>query len=202
MVIAAEVRDVGYQALPDIESKLRSLDVASAWRLLPDLQVGIAHIASEHHLDRAIALLTRMAVHRVGVSARFDDLRGTPLGLHFAKVSLRGSAKAAAKVAVFDGSMLATAAVSAPTVMVKSASAALDGFGDLPGQEREILFETFRVWLDNDASVNACADVLFVHPNTVRKRLRRIEQRTGRSLSRSRDLIELGLAFEVHSRLM
>jgi DNA-binding PucR family transcriptional regulator len=36
----------------------------------------------------------------------------------------------------------------------------------------------------------------------VRKRLRRIEQRTGRSLSRSRDLIELGLAFEVHSRLM
>jgi hypothetical protein len=202
MVIAAEVRDVGYQALPDIESKLRSLDVASAWRLLPDLQVGIAHIASEHHLDRAIALLTRMAVHRVGVSARFDDLRGTPLGLHFAKVSLRGSAKAAAKVAVFDGSMLATAAVSAPAVMVKSAAAALDGFGDLPGQEREILFETFRVWMDNDASVNACADVLFVHPNTVRKRLRRIEQRTGRSLSRSRDLIELGLAFEVHSRLM
>jgi hypothetical protein len=202
VVIAAEVRDVGYEALPEIESKLRSLDVYSAWRLLPDLQVGIAHVASEHHLDRIIALLTRMATHRVGVSARFHDLRNTPLGLHFAKVSLRGSATAPAKVAVFDGSMLATAAVSAPAVMVKSAAAALDGFNDLPDEEREILFETFRVWLDNDASVRASAEVLFVHPNTVRKRLHRIERRTGRTLSRPRDFIELSLALEVHSRLM
>jgi PucR C-terminal helix-turn-helix domain/GGDEF-like domain len=202
VVIAAEVRNVGNEALPEIESKLRSLDVYSAWRLLPDLHVGIAHVASERHLDRIIALLTRMAVRRVGVSARFDDLRDTPLGLHFAKVSLRGNAMAGPNVAVFDGSMLATAAVSAPAVMVKSAAAALDGFGDMPDEEREILFETFRVWLDNDASVRASAEVLFVHPNTVRKRLHRIEQRTGRSLSRPRDVIELTLALEVHSRLM
>jgi hypothetical protein len=202
MVIAAQVGYVGHEALPEIESKLRSLDVFSAWRLLPDLHVGIAHVASDHHLDRIIALLTRMATRRVGVSARFDDLRDTPLGLHFAKVSLRGASIAAAKVAVFDGSMLATAAVSAPAVMVKSAAAALDGFGDMPDEEREILFETFRVWLDNDASVRAAADVLFVHPNTVRKRLHRIEQRTSRSLSRTRDVIELTLALEVHSRLM
>ena len=202
VVIAAEVGDVGYEALPEIESKLRSLDVFSAWRLLPDLHVGIAHVSSEHHLERVIALLTRMATHRVGVSARFDDLRDTPLGLHFAKVSLRGQATAAAKVAVFDGSMLTTAAVSAPAVMVKSAAAALDRFNDLPDEEREILFETFRVWLDNDASVRASAEVLFVHPNTVRKRLHRIERRTGRLLSRPRDVIELTLALEVHSRLM
>jgi len=202
VVIAAEVADVGYEALPEIESKLRSLDVYSAWRLLPDLQVGIAHVASEHHIDKVLALLTRTAAGRVGVSAPYDDLRDTPLGLHFAKVSMRGPAKANAKVALFDGSMLATAAVSAPGVMVKSAAAALDGFGDLSDDEREMLFETFRVWLDNDASVRASADILFVHPNTVRKRLHRIEQRTGRSLSRPRDVIELTLALEVHSRLM
>jgi len=202
VVIAAEVADVGYEALPEIESKLRSLDVYSAWRLLPDLHVGIAHVATEHQRDRLLALLGRMAAGRVGVSAPYDDLRDTPLGLHFAKVSMRGPAKAGVKVAVFDGSMLATAAVSAPGVMVKSAAAALDGFGDLSDDEREMLFETFRVWLDNDASVRASADVLFVHPNTVRKRLRRIERRAGRSLSRPRDVIELTLALEVHSRLM
>jgi PucR C-terminal helix-turn-helix domain/GGDEF-like domain len=202
VVIAAELHAVGHEALPEIESKLRSLDVYSAWRLLPDLQAGIAHIASEHHLDRILGLLTRMATHRVGVSARFHDLRDTPLGLHFAKVSLRGHAKATAKVAVFDGSMLTTAAVSAPAIMVKSAAAALDGFNDLPDEEREILFETFRAWLDNDSSVRASADVLFVHPNTVRKRLHRIERCTGRSLSRPRDVIELTLALEVRSRLM
>jgi PucR C-terminal helix-turn-helix domain/GGDEF-like domain len=202
VVIAAELHAVGYEALPEIESKLRSLDVYSAWRLLPDLHVGIAHVASEHHLDRVLGLLTRMATHRVGVSAPFDDLRDTPLGLHFAKVSLRGHAKATAKVAVFDGSMLATAAVSAPGVMVKSAAAALDGLGNLSDDEREILFETYRVWLDTDASLRASAEVLFVHPNTVRKRLHRIEQRTGRSLSKPRDVVELTLALEVRSRLM
>lgn len=200
IVIAAEVPSLGCHALPQIQSKLRSLDVFSAWRLMPDLEVGIAHIASEHQLDRVIALLTRMAVDRIGVSACFDDLRETPLGLHFAKVSLRG--KPAAKVAVFDGSMLATAAVSAPAAMVKSATAALAGFADLPDDEREILFETLRAWLDTNSSVRACADVLIVHPNTVRKRLRRIEQRTGRSLSRLRDVAELSLALEVHRRLM
>jgi PucR C-terminal helix-turn-helix domain/GGDEF-like domain len=201
-VIAAELPCAGYEALPSIEAKLRSLDVFSAWRLLPDIHVGIAHIASDHHRDNVIALLTRMATRRIGVSACFDDLRDTPVALHFAKVSLRGQDQTGGKVAVFDGSMLATAAVSAPSVMVKSAAVALEGFGDLPLEEREMLYETFRAWVDSDASVRASADVLFVHPNTVRKRLHRIEQRTGRSLTRRRDVIELSLALEVHRRLM
>jgi len=106
--------------LPDIESKLRSLDVHSAWRLLPELQVGIVHVASEQHLDKVVALMSRMEAGRVGVSARFDDLRDTPQALHFAKVMLRGQSDRSSRVAVFDGSILATAAVSAPEAMVKS----------------------------------------------------------------------------------
>jgi DNA-binding PucR family transcriptional regulator len=98
--------------------------------------------------------------------------------------------------------MLATAAVSAPQVMVKSAAAVLDGFSDLGEEERELLFETFRAWQDSDASVRTAAKLLICHPNTVRYRLRRIEQRTGRSLSRPRDIAELCLAFEVQRRLM
>jgi DNA-binding PucR family transcriptional regulator len=85
--------------------------------------------------------------------------------------------------------------------MVKPAAVALDGFSDLAHEDRKILFHTFQAWLDNDASVSATAEVLFCHPNTVRKRLRRIEQRTGRCLSRPKDLIELSLAFEVQRRL-
>src|SRR5271156_4479843 len=41
VVIAAEVRSGGTEPLPAVGSKLRSLDVYSAWRLLPDWQVGI-----------------------------------------------------------------------------------------------------------------------------------------------------------------
>jgi PucR C-terminal helix-turn-helix domain len=38
-----------------------------------------------------------------------------------------------------------------------------------------VLFETFQVWQDNDASINNTAQRLFCHPNTERRRLRRIE---------------------------
>jgi DNA-binding PucR family transcriptional regulator len=86
--------------------------------------------------------------------------------------------------------------------MLKSVRAALESFGDLSDEERELLFETFRVWQENDASVSAAAERLFCHPNTVRHRLRRIEKRTDRSLSRPRDVAELCLVFEVHRRLM
>ena len=202
VVIAAEVPTVGAEALPEIESKLRSLDVYSAWRLFPDVQVGIAHAKSDQHLDKVLGLISRMPADRVGVSARFDDLRDTPQALHFAKVTLRGRADRRSKVAVFDGSILATAAVGAPEVMTKWVGTAFDCFFDLPDDEREILFETFRVWQESDASVRASAEVLICHPNTVRHRLRRIERRTGRSLSRPRDVAELCLAFEVHRRLM
>jgi DNA-binding PucR family transcriptional regulator len=85
---------------------------------------------------------------------------------------------------------------------VKSIGNALEGFDDLPVAEREMLFETFQVWQDNDASVGSAAEVLICHPNTVRHRLRRIEKRTGRSLSRPKDVAELCLAFEVHRLLM
>ena len=47
VVIAAPIPSAGDEPLPEIESKLRSLDIFSAWRRLPDLQVGIVHVASE-----------------------------------------------------------------------------------------------------------------------------------------------------------
>ena len=202
VVIAAQIPSAGDEPLPEIESKLRSLDIFSAWRRLPDLQVGIVHIGSDQKLDRVIGLVSRMTTVRVGVSAAFKDLRETPRALHVARVMVRGPTDSTSSVAVFDGSILATAAVSAPEVMIKTAGAALDGFGDLPDVDRKMLFETFRVWLDNDASVYGAAEVLICHPNTVRHRLRRIEKHTGRSLSRPKDVAELCLAFEVHRRLM
>jgi sugar diacid utilization regulator len=202
VVIVAEVSTLGAEALPEIESKLLCLDVYSAWRVLPDVQVGVAHVKSDLHLDKILALMSRMPSDRVGMSARFDDLRETPQALHFATVTMRGRSARRSKVAMFDGSILATAAVGAPEVMTKWVGTALDCLNDLPDDERETLFETFRVWEENAGSVRETAEELNCHPNTVRHRLRRIEQRTGRSLSRPRDVAELCLAFEVHRRLM
>jgi hypothetical protein len=202
VLLTADVPAVGEASLPGIEPKLRSLDVYSAWRMLPDLQVGIIHVNSDQQLDTILALLSRAATQRVSISNRFADLRDVPQAFHVAKVTLRSRAFGGSLVTAFDGSILGTAAVSAPEVMIKSVGAVLDTFDDLGDEERELLFETFRVWQESEASVRATADVLICHPNTVRYRLRRIEQRTGRSLSRPRDIAELCLAFEVQRRLM
>jgi len=202
VVVAADVPTVGDEPLAEIDSKLRSLDIFSAWRLMPDVQVGIVHVSSDRKVSAVVSLLSRLTTVRVGVSATFTDLRDTPRALHVAKIMLRGPTDSTSSIAVFDGSILATAAVSAPAVMVKSASTTLDRFSDLSDAERDALFETFRVWQDNDASVNVTAERLFCHPNTVRQRLRRIEKYTGRSLSRPRDIAELCLMFEVRRRLM
>jgi hypothetical protein len=202
VVIAAQVSIAGEEPLPEIESKLRSLDVSSAWTLLPDLQVGVARITSDEKRDAMVALMSRMTTARVGVSAPFEDLRETPTALHVARVMLRSRGDSGSSVAVFDGSILAGAVVNAPEAMIRTVGPALDAFSDLPNEEREMLFETFRVWQDHDARVRDAAEALFCHPNTVRYRLRKIELRSGRSLSRPKDVVELYLAFEVHRRLM
>ena len=201
VVIAAAVASAGDEALPSIECKLRSIDVSSAWWLSPDVQVGIAHVKSSQRLDKVLALVSRLATNRVGVSAPFDDLRDTPHALHFAKVMMCARAERTCLVSVFDGTILATAAVSAPDLMVKSVGTTLGGFSDLTDDDREQLIDTFQAWEESDTSVTA-AERLGCHPNTVRYRLHRIEKRTGRSLLRPRDVAELCLAFEVHRRLM
>lgn len=202
VVIAAEVVAVGAAALPEIESKLRSIDVFSAWRLLPDIQIGIVGVRNEHQLADVVALVSRLTANRVGVSHCFEDLRHAPRALRYARVALRGRRYDGANVTVFDGSILATAAVSDPDVMVRLVTPTIQCFDGLAQGEREVLFDTFQVWLQKDGSLNAAGELLFCHPNTVRYRLHRIEQRTSRSLSRPRDVAELCLVFEVHRRLM
>ena len=46
VVVAAQLPAIGKLGLPTIENKLSIRDIRSAWRLLPDLQVGIVHLPS------------------------------------------------------------------------------------------------------------------------------------------------------------
>jgi purine catabolism regulator len=56
------------------------------------------------------------------------------------------------------------------------------------------LIETLRTFLELDGSVQATADQMYVHRNTVRYRLSRIEALTDRSLSSTKDRVHLWLA--------
>jgi DNA-binding PucR family transcriptional regulator len=102
---------------------------------------------------------------------------------------------------VFEDSLLAVAAVSAPEVTNKVAAIILGQFDDLSIEEKGVLFETFRVWLAQKGSTANTAAQLYCHPNTVRHRLHRIEEHTGRSLAVPDQLAELCLAFEIRQNM-
>jgi hypothetical protein len=201
VVIAATCPTVGKQALPGINAMLRSADIFSAWRLLPDIQIGIAHVSTESKRDAVVELLERQATTRVGVSPPFNDLTDTAQALRYARVALNTRSSRTGGVTVFEDSLLAVAAVSAPEVTNKVAAIILGQFDDVSSDEKGVLFETFRVWLAQKGSTANTAAQLYCHPNTIRHRLRRIEAHTGRSLAVPDQLAELCLAFEVRQNM-
>jgi hypothetical protein len=204
VVVAAELPAIGKLGLPAIENKLSTRDIRSAWRLLPDLQVGIVHLrepATPDTLGTLIDVLHQTATTRVGISSPFHELAETSSALRFARLAVTGKPSADSLVTVFDDTPLAVAAVSAPEVMAKIKSSVLGRLNELPADERTILLDTFQAWLQAGGSANDAAAKVFCHPNTVRHRLHRIEELTNRSLSRPKDTAELCLAFEVEQRL-
>ena len=201
VVVAAECAAIGKSAWPGIESKLSSLDIASAWRLLPDIQIGLVHVGSDTKFDTLTKALTRLAATRIGISSRFDVLSSTPEAVTHARIALSAERVDGSLVGVFEADPLAIAAVSAPGVMKQISAAVFAGFADLDNEGRELLFTTFRTWISVGGSINAAAERLYCHPNTVRHRLRKVEERTGRSLGHPRELAELCLAFEIDLRL-
>jgi hypothetical protein len=64
-------------------------------------------------------------------------------------------------------------------------------------RHRAELLPTLREFLACSGSWNACAAQLYVHVNTVRYRIRRIEELTGRDLSRLNDQVDFFLALQI-----
>lgn len=198
VVIAAHVSDLGHHALPEIESGLGEIGIDSAWRLMRDMEVGVASLSRPHQLDGLVATLTA-GNGRVGISPPYDDLRATAQALRLARIALRGSV-AGQQVVVFGQDPLTSAAAIDQEIMPRIARGVFAGLDDLPTTDRATLLATFGAWLDNAGSAEATAKQLYVHPNTVRYRLRRLEERTGRTLSDPRRLAELSLAYEIELR--
>src|SRR5271168_5165467 len=77
VVVAAELPAIGKLGLPAIENKLSTRDIRSAWRLLPDLHIGIVHVRIPDTVSTLISVLGQAATARVGVSPPFHDLAET-----------------------------------------------------------------------------------------------------------------------------
>ncbi|MER5391423.1 helix-turn-helix domain-containing protein [Saccharopolyspora sp. NPDC002686] len=189
-VVVAETRTLAEESLVGVERSLAELGIVSAWQLTPAVQAGIASLREDQH-DALLRVLRELASARTGVSPLFQRLADAPRALHFARVALAGLPPGKAGVRVFSSSPLAALVASDPEEGRRLAEDVLGGLLDLPADDRDGLLDTLHAVFDNGGSTASAARALHCHPNTVRYRLRRIHELTGRPLSDPRSLAEL-----------
>ena len=200
VTVAAQVPEAGRHAVVGAEEALRAIGAVSSWHLLPDIEVAVVRLPEPaRNLGRLADIIDASTVGHVGISPPYDDLTDTAPALRLARIALLGAFEGR-RVTVFDRDPLAVAAAGAPEIMQRVARTVLSGLDPLPPVQRTLLLTTFGAWLDSGGSADLAAGTLFCHPNTVRHRLRRLEQHTGRSLSHPRETAELTLAFEIDRR--
>ncbi|WP_411151624.1 PucR family transcriptional regulator [Streptomyces sp. A30] len=192
-VVAAAADSPGEEPLPGVEASLRHAHLPSAWRLLADQQIGLIAVGAPEAEATGLRILRRAGA-RVGVSPRFSSLRDTPQALRFARLALAGLPGGGSGVARFDDNPLAMLVAAAPAEATHLMNVVLKPVLDLPGLERTRLLDTLKHWFDAGGSAATTARRLYVHPNTVRYRLRRVEELTGRSLSDPHTVADLGAA--------
>ncbi|HWB35305.1 MAG TPA: helix-turn-helix domain-containing protein [Rugosimonospora sp.] len=193
VVVAAETRGLAEESLPGVEQRLAGHGVVSGWRLTPALQLGVVALRADQH-GTVMAVLREVAGARTGVSPPYRALPDTPRALRLARAALAGIPAGQPEVRVFSSSPLAALMAYEPGEGRRLAAEVLGAVLELPDEDRGVMLDTLTAYLDHAGSTERAAEVLHCHPNTVRYRLRRLHELTGRSLSDPHQAAELAAA--------
>ncbi|MBM0127545.1 PucR family transcriptional regulator [Pimelobacter simplex] len=196
VVVSAESPAPGAEGLPDVERALRRANVRSAWRLGHDHQEGVVALRFGFGVEHLVEVLAGLARARVGVSSvvgRLDDIQEAR---RQARVACAAVSPGVAVVGRFGADPLAVLLAASPDQARVLVDAVLAPVMALPEDDRAVVFATARAWLAAGGSTSTAARELHVHRNTVRYRIRRLEDITGRDLARPVDAAELYVALE------
>lgn len=114
LVVCAELASIGRSVLPDIEARLLAQGIFSAWRLQPDIEIGILHLGPAGSLDAVVELLRGYVSTRVGISPPILDLAETASALRYARIAMTGSRPERSPVTIFDRDVMAVTAPRRP----------------------------------------------------------------------------------------
>ncbi|WP_194899427.1 PucR family transcriptional regulator [Catenulispora pinisilvae] len=193
VVVAADTRGLAEASLPDVEKRLEDQGIVSGWRLTPAQQLGVVSLQEDRY-DKMLTVLRATARARTGLSPAFASVHDTPRALRLAQAALAGLPTGRAQVREFDPSPLAALMVYESDERRRLTTKVLGPVLGLPTDDRATLLETLNAYLDNAGSAERAAEVLHCHANTVRYRLRRIQELTGRSLADPHGVAELAAA--------
>ncbi|GAB1338590.1 PucR family transcriptional regulator ligand-binding domain-containing protein [Streptomyces sp. E-15] len=137
----------------------------------------------------------------LGVSAAVHSAEGLRGALEEARHARRVAAARSGRVCAAGHQELASHVLLLPFVPddVRRAFTArlLDPLTEYDRRHRAELIPTLEAFLDSDGSWTRCATRLHLHVNTLRYRVGRIEQLTGRDLSRLEDKLDFFLALRM-----
>ncbi|MEU0603010.1 helix-turn-helix domain-containing protein [Streptomyces sp. NPDC006393] len=193
VVVAAETCGLAEESLTGVERRLAEHGIVSAWQLTPTTQAGVVAMRDEQS-TAVLEILRAAAAARTGVSPPYVSLTETPRALHLARTALAESPAGKAEVRVFSTSPLAALIAHDPDEGRRLAQQVLGAVVDLPPEDRDALLDTLDAFLSHGGSADRAARVLHCHPNTVRYRLNRIRELTGRPLNEPLALAELATA--------
>lgn len=200
-IVVAMPAAVGKDPMPGIDAFLAAVGTTSVLRLRPDHLIGLLSLSDRDGSESTLAILNQHARGPIGASPTFHALVRAPWALALARYALEGHSGGHA-VAQFQDSPLNLLFASAPEAARDSARLALGDLLEQPPDRRNSYLETLEAWVECGGSTCDAATILHCHRNTVRYRLDRLEELTGRSLSDPRDVAELVAAVRIWSQLL
>jgi hypothetical protein len=183
----------GEEVAPGVAGALRTRGMRCAWRTRTDREIGLVALGPQTPGD-LVAVLDGVGGLRAGVSPAVEGLAEVDVAHRLAETALRALPRGESAVAELDSRLAGALLVTAPDLAGRLVHRALGGVLVLETDERKVLLDTLRTWLDTGGSAGQTAARLYCHRNTVLNRLRRLEGLTGRSLERVDHLVEWSLA--------
>jgi hypothetical protein len=176
-----------------VADSLRARSMRTAWRSRTDREIGLLALGPAAPAD-VVEVLGAVPGLRAGVSPAVDGLADVDVAHRLAETALRALPPDEPAVAELDSRLAGALLVTAPDLAARLVQRALGGVLALERDERKVLIDTLRTWLDTGGSAGQTAGRLYCHRNTVLNRLRRVEGLTERSLERVDHLVEWSLA--------
>ncbi|QYC42426.1 Purine catabolism regulatory protein [Nonomuraea coxensis DSM 45129] len=165
------------------------------WRMRTGHEVAVAALGGAG-LDDLCRELSYVISGVAGVSPVVTGLAELAAAHELALLAMRTCVDGGPEIARLDGRVPAALMLTRPDLAFHLLDSALGPLLALDSADRDTLLTTLETWLACDGSAARAAARLFCHRNTIVNRVRRIEQLTGRSLARPRDLVDLALALD------
>lgn len=184
-----------------LTAALRDIGIRSVWDAQIDAYIGLLSAISPGTLERATATVSACVTDRVGVSAAFTAPHVITAALAEARLASRSVRPGSPATVRFGDEPVAHLLVAVPEAGRRAAAQILGPVLDLPSAERDELIGALESWYRCGGSAAAVAEIMHCHRNTVRYRLRKIRDLTGRDTTDPRQSAELYLALEAFGLL-